>query len=61
MLYKDKQKDKKILMEIIISNAAEYHNHILPGLCPEKYFRKPKCATNNGRIDCDVIVYIFAH
>ena len=59
MLYKDKQKDKQNI-DGNISNAAEYHNHILSGLCPEKYFRKPKCATN-GRIDCDVIVYIFAH
>ena len=59
MLYKEKQKDKKNI-DGNISSAAEYHNHILPGLCPEKYFRKPKCATN-GQIDCDVIVYIFAH
>ena len=42
MLYKDKQKDIKILMEIA-SIAAEYHNQIFPRLCSQKVFRnEPK-------------------
>ena len=59
MLYKDKQKDKKILMEIYLMQPNTT-TIFYPGCALKNILGSPKCATN-GRIDCDVIVYIFAH